>query len=163
LTEKTYTNEEIITEAQMGIFWRVLHLLIGRYGNHPMGQLLTALTMVFLNEQGTPPTMTDLCDATGLPKASVSRYVTWQIKHGLVTEEIDPHDRRRRFLLQTAKGKAEWNWQMKQMENVFSIILDEAEAARAEGFSDSAESLMEKMIQLTANSPIRLKRTSKEK
>ena len=142
----------------MAIFWRVLHLLIGRYGNHPMGQLLVALTMVFLNEQGTPPTMTDVCDATGLPKASVSRYITWQINEGLVTEEIDPHDRRRRFLLQTAKGKREWKWQIKQMESLFSTISSEADAARTEGFQDTAEMLMAKMIELTENAPPRLKR-----
>lgn len=133
----------------MGIFWRVLHLLIARYGNHPMGQLLVALTMVFLNERGMPPTLTELCEATGLPKASVSRYVTWQIKEGLCTEEIDPHDRRRRYLKQTAKGRREWLWQQKQLEKMFTEIAAEAERARVEGWSDTAESLMEKMIKMT--------------
>ena len=141
----------------MAIFWRTLHLLIGRYGNNPMGQLLVALTMVFLNERGIPPTMTDLCEATGLPKASVSRYVTAQINEGLVTEEIDPNDRRRRFLLQTAKGKKEWNWQITQLEKIYTTISVEENAARTEGFRDSAESLMEKMIELTENGPLEYK------
>jgi DNA-binding MarR family transcriptional regulator len=158
LAEDRLTIEEITTEAQMGIFWRILHLLIARYGNHPMGQLLVALTMTFLNERGMPPTLTDLCDATGLPKASVSRYVTWQIKHGFVAEQIDPNDRRRRYLKQTPKGKREWHWQMQQMEKLFSEIRAEAEAARVEGWADTAESLLEKMIDMTANAPERLKR-----
>jgi len=68
--------------AQMGVFWRILHLITTRYGNYPMGQTLVALTMVFLNERGMPPTLTDLCKATGLPKASVSRYVSWQLREG---------------------------------------------------------------------------------
>ena len=137
----------------MAIFWRTLHLLIARYGNHPMGQLLVTLTMIFLNEDDTPPTMTDLCDATGLPKASVSRYVTSQIKQGLVAEEIDPQDRRRRYLRQTAKGKREWIWQVEHMAELFSVIAAENEAARNEGFSDTGESLMAKMIELTENAP----------
>jgi len=142
----------------MAIFWRILHLLIARYGNHPMGQLLVALTMIFLNERGMPPTLTDLCDATGLPKASVSRYVSWQVKEGLVTEEIDPHDRRRRFLLQTAKGRREWRWQMKQMELLFADIAAEAEAVQAGAPWHTAEELMEKMIDMTENAPPRLRR-----
>jgi len=137
----------------MAIFWRILHLLISRYGNNPMGQLLVALTMVFLNERGMPPSLTDLCEATGLPKASVSRYVTAQIKNGLVTEEIDPNDRRRRYLKQTEKGKREWSWQIEQIEKLFAVIADESVAARNEGFRDTAESLMEKMISLSENAP----------
>ena len=137
----------------MAIFWRILHLLIARYGNNPMGQLLVALTMVFLNERGMPPSLTDICEATGLPKASVSRYVTAQIKNGLVTEEIDPNDRRRRYLKQTEKGKREWSWQIEQIEKLFALIADESVAARNEGFRDTAESLMEKMISLSENAP----------
>ena len=141
----------------MAIFWRILHLLIARYGNNPMGQLLVALTMVFLNVRGMPPSMTDLCEATGLPKASVSRYVTAQIKAGLVTEEIDPIDRRRRYLRQTEKGKREWSWQIERIEKLFAVIADESVAARDEDFRDTAESLMEKMTSLSENAPSRYK------
>lgn len=137
----------------MAIFWHILHMLIRRYGNNPMGQLLTALTMVFLDERGMPPSMTDLCAATGLPKASVSRYVTTQIREGLVVEEIDPNDRRRRYLRQTAKGKKEWHWQLAQMDRLFANISGQAEAARSEGFSDTAESLMKKMTDLSQTAP----------
>ena len=83
-------------DGQMALFWRILHLMLSRYGSHPMGQLLVALTMVFLNERGMPPTLTDLCRATGLPKSSVSRYVAWQIDQGLAKETVDPNDRRKR-------------------------------------------------------------------
>ena len=99
-------KEEILTpEGQMALFWRILHLLTARYGNHPMGQLLVALTMVFMNERGTPPTMTEICAATGLPKSSVSRYVSWQIEQGLAREEVDPNDRRRRRLPDRRNGR----------------------------------------------------------
>ncbi len=115
--------EEIRTDflraGQMVVFWRILQLMITRYGNHPMGQALVVLTMVFLNERGMPPTMSQLCEATGLPKASVSRYISTQIKDGLVKEIIDPDDRRLRLLVQTDKGKAEWHWQIEQLDQIF--------------------------------------------
>lgn len=71
------STSDLTPGAQMAIFWRILHLLTARYGNHPMGQLLVALTMVFLNERGMPPTLTDLCEATGLPKGKSEWH--WQI------------------------------------------------------------------------------------
>jgi DNA-binding MarR family transcriptional regulator len=106
--------------GQMVVFWRILHMMITRYGNNPMGQTLVVLTMVFLNERGMPPTMSQLCDATGLPKASVSRYVSNQIQSGLIMEVIDPSDRRRRLLVQTDEGKEEWRWQLAQLDRIFS-------------------------------------------
>jgi DNA-binding MarR family transcriptional regulator len=106
--------------GQMVVFWRIMHMMIARYGNHPMGQSLVALTMVFLNERGMPPTMSQLCEATGLPKASVSRYVSAQIQSGLAEEVIDPNDRRRRLLVQTDKGRAERTWQLDQLDRIFS-------------------------------------------
>jgi DNA-binding MarR family transcriptional regulator len=111
---------KFLVAGQMVVFWRILHLMIARYGNDPMGHALVVLTMVFLNERGMPPTMSQLCDATGLPKASVSRYISTQIKEGLVEEIIDPNDRRRRLLLQTDAGKAEWRWMLKQLDQIFS-------------------------------------------
>jgi DNA-binding MarR family transcriptional regulator len=112
-------RSEFLEAGQMVVFWRILHMMIARYGNNPMGQTLVVLTMVFLNDRGMPPTMSQLCEATGLPKASVSRYVSAQIREGLVEEIIDPADRRRRLLVQTEKGKAEWRWQLEQLGRIF--------------------------------------------
>ncbi len=113
-------RSKFLEAGQMVVFWRILHMLIARYGNQPMGQALVVLTMVFLNDRGMPPTMSQLCEATGLPKASVSRYVSTQIKQGLVKEMIDPNDRRRRLLVQTEKGKEEWRWQIKTLDRIFA-------------------------------------------
>ena len=139
--------------GQMSIFWRILHLMTARYGNHPMGQLLVALTMVFLNERGMPPTLTDLCEATGLPKGSVSRYVSWQLDEGLVRESVDPADRRRRLLVQTRKGKSEWRWQIKQLEKLFGEVGELDRKMRVEGDERDAEDILELMKELTRNAP----------
>ena len=108
-------------EAQSVIFWRIMHLYMARYGSVPIGQMLVELTTEVLNELGRPPTVTDLCEATGLPKSSISRYVSTQMKRGMVQEIIDPGDRRRRKLVLTDKGLEERRWQVK---NIRKIIED---------------------------------------
>lgn len=140
--------------AQMGVFWRILHLMTARYGNCPMGQTLVSLTMVFLNEQGLPPTLTDLCEATGLPKASVSRYVSWQLREGLCKEHIDPADRRRRLLIQTEKGKTEWDWQIQELGKVFADAARMYRESLSHGVM-SGEVLLAMMKELTTTSPQR--------
>jgi len=148
------TNSYTLTpQAQMGIFWRIMHMITSRYGNYSMGQTLVALTMVFLNERGMPPTLTDLCEATGLPKASVSRYVSWQIREGLCEERIDATDRRRRLLVQTRKGKAEWDWQIKELGKVFADVSAMHSDFFEENDGMSATAILDLMKELTKKAP----------
>ncbi len=105
-------------EAQMVIFWRIMHLYMSRYGSIPLGQMLVELTTVVLNELGRPPTVTDLCEATGLPKSSISRYISAQMAANMVAEVIDPNDRRRRKLVLTEKGQDERRWQVKAVRKI---------------------------------------------
>ena len=110
-------------EAQMIVFWRIIHLYMNRYGSIPLGQMLVELTTTVLNELGRPPTVTDLCDATGLPKSSISRYISAQMKSGMVAEVIDPQDRRRRKLVLTDKGITERRWQVKQVRKIIDNVM----------------------------------------
>jgi len=110
-------------EAQVVIFWRIMHLYMSRYGSIPIGQMLVELTTVVLNELGRPPTVTDLCDATGLPKSSISRYISAQMTANMVTEVIDPQDRRRRKLVLTDNGKNERRWQVKQVRKIIDDVM----------------------------------------
>ena len=150
-------TKTLTPESQMALFWRILHMLTARYGNYPMGQLLVALTMVFLNERGTPPTMTEICAATGLPKSSVSRYVSWQIKRGLAREKIDPNDRRQRRLVQTAKGKREWEWQVAQLGELFGEIGELDNSFRLSSKRPDAAELLERMVEINRNVPKRFR------
>jgi DNA-binding MarR family transcriptional regulator len=109
-------------EAQMVIFWRIIHMYMSRYGSIPLGQMLVELTTVVLNELGRPPTVTDLCEATGLPKSSISRYISSQMTQGMVAEVIDPNDRRRRKLVLTDKGKDERRWQVKHVRKLLEEV-----------------------------------------
>jgi DNA-binding MarR family transcriptional regulator len=145
MTDEVHSKSGFLEAGQMVVFWRILHMMISRYGNNPMGQTLVVLTMVFLNDRGMPPTMSQLCEATGLPKATVSRYVSSQIKAGLVEEMIDPDDRRRRLLVQTGKGKAEWKWQVEQLDRIFSETDARMNQSEEDGVRRSAEQLFGSM------------------
>lgn len=105
-------------EAQLVVCWRVMHLYMHRYGSIPLGQMLVELTTIVLNELGLPPTVTDLCETTGLPKSSISRYISAQMSQRMIEEVIDPNDRRRRKLVMTDKGRAERAWQIKEVNKI---------------------------------------------
>jgi len=116
--------------------------------------------MVFLNERGMPPTLTDLCKATGLPKASVSRYVSWQLREGLCEEHIDPADRRRRLLVQTRKGKAEWDWQIRKLGKVFADVSAMQNDFLDENDGMPAADILDLMKDLTKKAPKQRVRSS---
>lgn len=120
-------------EAQQIIMWRIMQMFLARYGSVPLGQMLVSMTTVVLNELGRAPTVTELCEATGLPKSSISRYISAQMEQDLVTETIDPQDRRRRMLGQTDTGKAERRWQVRQMRKILDSVCDWDHARAAGG------------------------------
>ena len=140
-------------EAQMVVFWRIVHLYMARYGSIPLGQMLVELTTTVLNELGRPPTVTDLCEATGLPKSSISRYISSQMTQGMVAEVIDPHDRRRRKLVLTDKGKDERRWQIKSVRKLLEEVRawDEKSASSNQPLDPDLE--FERMRIAVANSP----------
>lgn len=83
------------------LVWRWIHLSVHRYGSLPTGALLVVLTIIVLHQSGYHPTVTELAEITGLPKSSISRYVSEQMSAGFLEEYIDPSDRRRRRLRPT--------------------------------------------------------------
>jgi DNA-binding MarR family transcriptional regulator len=140
-------------EAQMVIFWRIMHMYMARYGSIPLGQMLVELTTVVLNELGRPPTVTDLCDATGLPKSSISRYISAQMTQGLIAEVIDPADRRRRKLILTDKGKEERKWQVKHVRKILEDVKNWDEKAAGEGHALDPDHEFDRMKLVNSNPP----------
>ncbi len=140
-------------EAQAVIFWRILQVFLARYGSVPLGQLLVGMTATVLNELGHAPTVTELCEATGLPKSSISRYIAAQMEQGVIHETIDPSDRRRRMLTQTDAGRAERQWQIRQMREILENVREWDESVlRGETPLDPAREL-ERMKRVVAASP----------
>jgi len=137
------------TGGQMAVFWRILHLTTVVWGNYPAGQLLVALTLTFLHNRGMNPTLSDLCKATGLPKATVSRYVSWQLSQGLAKEVIDPNDRRRRVLMRTEQGQKGWEWQVEKVNQLFTDIQEQSEKFRHSGGNFDSSELLNIMKRIT--------------
>jgi DNA-binding MarR family transcriptional regulator len=152
VTTNNNTFPQFSPEGQMAIFWRILHLTTVTWGNFPAGQLLVALTMTALHNRGMNPTLGDLCNATGLPKATVSRYVSWQLRHGMATEEIDPNDRRRRVLMRTELGQRSWDWQVEKLEGIFTDVIEQGKRARRQDRTFDSSELMAIMKRLTEQS-----------
>ena len=140
-------------EAQSMIFWRILQLFMARYGSVPLGQLLVGMTATVLNELGRSPTVTELCEATGLPKSSISRYISAQMEQGVVQETIDPQDRRRRMLMQTDFGRAERQWQITEMRRILEEVRDWDDARAAQEVGRSAETELDVMKQIVRDAP----------
>ena len=94
------------------LVWRWMLQSVNRYGSIPTGELLIVLTIVVLDQGGYHATVTDLADITGLPKSSISRYVSDQMSKGFLEEYIDDQDRRRRRLRpsQAAVRELDENW-----------------------------------------------------
>ncbi len=150
-------------EAQIVIFWRIMHLYMSRYGSIPIGQMLVELTTVVLNELGRPPTVTDLCEATGLPKSSISRYISAQMTANMVTEIIDPQDRRRRKLVLTDAGKSERRWQVKNVRKIIDDVMawDQKNQQTNQRLDPDLE--FERMRLSNANSPEMIGRKRKKR
>ena len=55
--------------------------------------------------------------------SSISRYISAQMKSGMVAEVIDPQDRRRRKLVLTEKGVTERRWQVKQVRKIIDSVM----------------------------------------
>jgi len=66
---------------------------------------LRVMHMVFRSwRQGEPCTVTQIANETGISKTTVSRAVTTLMTNGLLKEQPDPEDGRRRHLLPTDAG-----------------------------------------------------------
>jgi|ETNmetMinimDraft_26_1059896.scaffolds.fasta_scaffold04482_5 DNA-binding MarR family transcriptional regulator len=150
-------------EAQMAIFWRIIHLYMSRYGSIPIGQMLVELTILVLNELDRPPTVTNLCEATGLPKSTISRYISTQMKAGMITEVIDPEDRRRRNLILTDIGTAERRWQVKQTHNIIESVMAWDQKNQASRQQIDPDEEFERMKLSTANAPKMIGRKRKKR
>jgi DNA-binding MarR family transcriptional regulator len=132
------------------MFWRFVHLSVHRYGSNPTGQMLVVLTIMLLDKAGVHPTVSDLADITGLPKSSVSRYVSSEINTGFLEEAIDPQDRRRRYLKPTAKSQKEKTWHRGQLVSLADEAIEKV--SRIDLDPGSGMHLVEVLKRLTSES-----------
>ncbi len=125
------------------MFWRLVEVLVHRYGSFPSAHLLTMLTIVLLDRADYHPTVGELADITQLPKSTVSRYVAVDMESGYLREVIDPEDRRRRRLYPTLKSAEEQQW---QLERVVEIMELSVKAFRGLGDSENPAADLKKIL-----------------
>ncbi len=109
-------------DALFEAIWRFEHLAVHRYSGSLTGEVLTVLTIMILDRAGTHPSITELAEFTGLPKSTISRYVSNQLKVGHLQEKVDPQDRRRRVLSPTDAGRKEQEWLRDQISEMAESI-----------------------------------------
>jgi DNA-binding MarR family transcriptional regulator len=139
--KSTRTNLDI--GAIYATFWRMVYMSVHRYDSNSTGELLTVMTIALLRQADYDPTSADLAEITGLPKTSVSRYVSRQMRKGYLTEVVDRQDRRRRRLRATAKGRKDEQWHRKETQDLARLS---REALRGLGKSKDPVSDLKKIL-----------------
>jgi DNA-binding MarR family transcriptional regulator len=126
--------------------WAMISYHAHRFGGRPIAEMLVSWTMIMLADRGISPTIGELAKATGMPRATVSRYVNHQIEVGWIEERVDATNRRRRELLQTELGAQE----LEHMMNYFHGLFQDMMAANSvDGGLSAGDDLLEKMHALT--------------
>ena len=85
--------------------WRALNYCVTLFGNVQLGQHFVHITLMTVHSRGWHPTVRELTAITGLPRPSVSRHLNALMAAGVVHEEVDGKDRRRRLLRLTRLGE----------------------------------------------------------
>ena len=97
-------------DIQLQWMWILVALHAHRFRGRPIAEVLASWTNILLLHRGLHPTIGDIAQASGLPRATVSRYVASTIEQGWATERVDPRNRLRRELYLTDKGREELRW-----------------------------------------------------
>lgn len=84
---------------------RSIDFILRDTGNIPLSRHVVHVCIMASHENNLQPTIQELVAATRLPRSTVSRHVGELVRCGLIREQADPQDRRRRILLSAAKGK----------------------------------------------------------
>ena len=132
-------------------FWRMVYMSVHRHDSSPTGELLTVMTLALLGEAGHRATVSELVELTGLPKSSVARYISRQIKKGFISEVVDSEDRRRRKLTPTEKGRQEEQRIRKHVQEVARLT---GTALRGKGESRDPVADLKKILLEINEEPI---------
>jgi len=102
-------------------FWRLMDMSVHRYGSYPTGHLYIVLTIMMLDRVEYYPTVSELAEIVRLPKSTVSRYISSEMRSGFLKEVIDPDDRRRRRLHLTTLAREEGLWHREQVRKITEL------------------------------------------
>lgn len=134
-------------EFQLEWLWLMLSLHAHRFSGRPIGEALASWTNIILIHNGHHPTIGDIARASGLPRATVSRYVNHTIEQGWAEERVNQQDRRRRELFLTESGARE-------LERIVEIFHQLSQAILSRnpkgGDPESGADLLERLEKLSS-------------
>jgi len=113
------------------LVWGWLHFANKRFNPMSSGQMLTTLTIIMLHDLGYEPTVSDLTKLTGMPKSSVSRYVSCEMKLGFLEEYVDPSDRRQRRLRATDAAAPALKARVEMISKLFDFCEEKSKQSPA--------------------------------
>lgn len=94
-------------DLQLEWLWVMVSFHAHQFRGRPIAEVLASWTNILLIHKGFNPTIGDIARTSGLPRATVSRYVSSTIQSGWAEERVNPQDRRRRELHMTEAGAKE--------------------------------------------------------
>ena len=106
-----------------------LHSVGDTLGGHTLNELRVEHAIGRAFSRNTPISNAALADSLGMSRSTVSRAILGLIKRGLITESVDPIDRRRRILNLTVFGE-------QQMSSWIAWCNDAADSCGIEIYSD---------------------------
>jgi len=110
-------------DLQLEWLWVMVSYHAHQFRGRPIAEVLASWTNILLIHQGLNPTIGDIARASGLPRPTVSRYVSNTIENGWAEERVNPADRRRRELHLTEAGAKELESIVEFFHDMFRELL----------------------------------------
>ncbi len=127
--------------------WLAVAFHAHRFGGRPIGEVLCSWTTILLLDRGLRPTVAEIARASGLPRSTVSRYVSHTIEQGWAEERVHSGDRRRRELHLTESGERELEFIVDVLRDLSLDLFAGESGARA---SDSGPTFLERLARLSS-------------
>lgn len=141
-------------DIQLEWMWMMVGYSAHRFRGRPIAEVLASWTNIMLMHRGVHPTVGDIARASGLPRATVSRYVDHTIQQGWAEERVNQQDRRRRELYLTETGAQQLEIIVEFFHEMFGTLV----ASRpADGASESGAETLERLAGLSAHISVRVK------
>jgi DNA-binding MarR family transcriptional regulator len=140
-------------DLQLEWLWVMVSYHAHQFRGRPIAEVLASWTNILLIHQGLNPTIGDIARASGLPRATVSRYVSNTIKNGWAEERVNPDNRRRRELHLTEAGAKELASIVAFFHDMFRELLA---SQPNDGDSVSGDDYLERLATMSAQISKRL-------
>lgn len=142
-------------DLQLEWLWVMVSFHAHQFRGRPIAEVLASWTNILLLHKGLNPTIGDLAKASGLPRATISRYVSSTIQNGWAEELVNPRNRRRRELHLTEAGAKE----LEAIVEFFHAEFRELIASQPnDGETESGDDYLDRLAEMSERISERLSR-----